>query len=73
MPSPADELRMRLGHAITLLSPIARSSGVIGDWRDVWLSVTLAAHELEGADADPSFSFRKKRKGAKSPLSHRWH
>ena len=30
------------------VSPIARSSGVIGDWRDVWLSVTLAAHELEG-------------------------
>jgi hypothetical protein len=30
------------------LSPIARSSGAIGDWRDVWLSVTLAAHELEG-------------------------
>ena len=27
MPSPVDELRMRLGHAITLLSPIARSSG----------------------------------------------
>jgi hypothetical protein len=48
MPSPVDELRMRLGHAITLLSPIARSSGAIGDWRDVWLSVTPAAHELEG-------------------------
>ena len=47
MPSPADELRMRLGHAITLLSPIARSSGAIGDWRDVWLAVTLASHELE--------------------------
>jgi hypothetical protein len=47
MPSPADELRMRLGHAITLLSPIARSSGPIGDWRDTWLAVTLANHELE--------------------------
>ena len=48
MPSPADELRMRLGHAITLLSPIARGSGPIGDWRDTWLGVTLALHELEG-------------------------
>jgi hypothetical protein len=39
---------MRLGHAITLLSPIARGSGPIGDWRDTWLGVTLALHELEG-------------------------
>jgi hypothetical protein len=48
MPSPADELRMRLGHAVTLLTPIARGSGPIADWRDTWLAVTLALHELEG-------------------------
>jgi hypothetical protein len=48
MPLPADELRMRLGHAIALLTPIARSSGVIGDWREIWLAVTLADHELIG-------------------------
>jgi hypothetical protein len=48
MPSPADELRMRLGHAVTLLTPIARGSGPIADWRDCWLAVTLASHELEG-------------------------
>jgi len=48
MPSPADELRMRLGHAITLLTPTARGSGPISDWRDVWLAVTLASNELEG-------------------------
>jgi hypothetical protein len=46
MPSPADELRMRLGHTITLLSPIAGSSGPISDWRDTWLSVTLALHDV---------------------------
>jgi hypothetical protein len=48
MPSPADELRMRLGRVAAMLTPIARGSGPIGDWRDMWLAATLALHELEG-------------------------
>ena len=48
MPSPVDELRMRVAHAVTLLAPVARGAGPIGDWRDTWLAVTLAVHELEG-------------------------
>ena len=47
MPSPADELRMRFNHALTLLTPIARGSGPV-DWRDAWLVTTLSVHELEG-------------------------
>ena len=49
MPTASDELRMRIAHAITLLAPIGRSSGPVGDWREIWLSVTLGIHELEGA------------------------
>ena len=45
---PIPELRMRVAHAVTLLAPVARGAGPIGDWRDTWLAVTLAVHELEG-------------------------
>jgi hypothetical protein len=44
MPTASDEVRMRIAHAITLLAPIG-----ISDWREIWLSVTLGIHELEGA------------------------
>jgi hypothetical protein len=40
------DLRHRFGHVVASLSPTARSSGSI-DWRDAWLVVTLAIHELE--------------------------
>jgi hypothetical protein len=46
MPSPADEVRLRFNHVIALLAPTARGSGPV-DWRDLWLSATLALHELE--------------------------
>ena len=46
MPSPADEVRLRFNHVIALLVPTARGSGSV-DWRDLWLSATLALHELE--------------------------
>ena len=47
MATPADDIRARFNHAITLLAPVARGSGVVADWRDVWLIATLALHELE--------------------------
>jgi len=43
----SDEVRTRLNRVLTMLSPIARGSGPIADWRDAWLDVTLAVHELE--------------------------
>jgi hypothetical protein len=46
MPSPADEIRLRFNHVMALLAPTARGSGPV-DWRDLWLSSTLALHELE--------------------------
>jgi hypothetical protein len=46
MPSHADEVRLRFNHVIALLAPTARGSGPV-DWRDLWLSATLALHELD--------------------------
>ena len=43
----ADDARTRLSHVIAMLSPLARGAGAIGDWRDVWLSCTLAIREIE--------------------------
>jgi hypothetical protein len=47
MASPSDDIRSRLNHVIALLAEEARRSGPIGDWRDLWVTVTLANHELE--------------------------
>jgi hypothetical protein len=47
MATPSEEIRSRLNHVITLLAEEARRSGPVGDWRDLWLMVTLANHELE--------------------------
>ena len=47
MSTPSDDIRARFHHATTLLAPVARGSGVVADWRDVWLIATLAVHELE--------------------------
>ena len=32
----------------TTAPPVARGAGPICDWRETWLAVTLAVHELEG-------------------------
>jgi hypothetical protein len=44
MPTPADEH----AHRACREAPVARGAGPIGDWRETWLAVTLAVHELEG-------------------------
>jgi hypothetical protein len=45
--SNADDLRIRVNRVVTMLAPHARGSGPIGDWRGLWLDVTLSIHELE--------------------------
>jgi hypothetical protein len=44
--TPADDIRLRVNRVIALLAPTARGGGPV-DWRDLWLSATLALHELE--------------------------
>jgi hypothetical protein len=44
--APSNDVRARLNHVLALVAPTARSSGSL-DWRETWLTVTLAIHELE--------------------------
>jgi hypothetical protein len=47
MTTPSDEIRSRLSRVIAGLGQLARGCGPIADWREAWLDVTLAVHELE--------------------------